>query len=381
MKKLLIVIPSYRWGGDTTALFNLLNRLDPAQFKIDLFPLIDEGPYRERYANCTLLKGSSSVEALLKKFQFSLHRQSIRSFALKSLNRLSRGRFIKTVYKSVGRKLRIKDNYDAIIAWTEWEPTAFVAALSHKHKIAWIHCDYAFNKHSANDDAAYREMNQIICVSHFCTNSFSKLFPDLSGRVKTVYDVLNIPQIFRKSQVLIDDFPIGKGFNLLSAGRIAPGKRFSFIPEIAARIRDAGIDFHWAIIGPNQHPDELERIQDNIIKYNVQDKVAYLGVKANPFPYIKQADLVVNPSQSEALSYAILEAAVLGTPTVNADFEVAHEVLTHGKNGIIVPIEEIADAIICYLTDENLRNVIKKNLKNYPYDDDAVLQDFYQLFS
>lgn len=381
MKRLLFVIPSYRRGGDSTALFNLLNRLDPALFKVDLFPLLDEGPYRERYANCKLLKGSSAIEALLRKYRVSPNGQSLRSFILKALNRLSGDRFTKALFRIVGKRLYIKERYDAVIAWTEWEPTAFVAALSHGFKIAWIHCDYSFNEHSVSDDAAYREMDKIVCVSRFCTNSFSKMFPDLAGRVETVYDVLDIPEIIRKSQATVDDFPIGKGFNLLSAGRIAPGKHFSFIPKIAARIRDAGIDFHWAIVGPNQHPRELEKIQANIIKYNVQDCVAYIGVKANPFPYIKQADLVVNPSMSEALSYSILEASVIRTPTVNADFGVAYEVLDNGRNGLIVPIEEMADTIIRFLQDEQLRDDIKHNLKDYPYDDVVVLQDFRRLFS
>lgn len=381
MKKLLFVIPSYRWGGDATALLNLLDSLNPAQFQVDLFPLIDEGPYRQRYTHCACLKSSVAIESLLKKFRPSLNWSSLRSLVLKTLNRLTGGRCIQAIYKRVGKRLHIKQLYDAVIAWTEWEPTAFVAAVSHPYRIAWIHCDYTFNQHTASDDACYRQMDKIVLVSHFCSDRFSKMFPELREKVATIYDVLDIPRIIEKSQMNVDDFPLGKGFNLLSAGRIAPGKRFSYIPAMAARIRDAGIDFHWAIIGPDQHPDELERIQANIVKYGVQDCVVYLGAKTNPFPYIKRADLVVNPSQSEALSYAILEAAVLTTPTINADFEVAHEVLSNGQNGIIVPIGEMADAIIHFLQDAKLRDTIKHNLKDYPYDDAAALRAFYRLFS
>ena len=105
IKKLLIVIPSYRWGGDSTALYNLLNKLDPAKFQVDLFPLLDEGPYRERYSNCNLLAGSPLIESLLRRFRPALNIRSIRAFILKTLNNLSNGRFTDYIYRKVGKKL------------------------------------------------------------------------------------------------------------------------------------------------------------------------------------------------------------------------------------------------------------------------------------
>ena len=103
MKHLLIVMLSYRWGGDATALDNLLNRLDTKRFKVDLFPLIDEGPYRERYSNCSLLGSSGILEALLKRNQGPVWRRSLPSIVLKAVNRLSHGRFLTAAYRRIGR--------------------------------------------------------------------------------------------------------------------------------------------------------------------------------------------------------------------------------------------------------------------------------------
>lgn len=380
-KKLLIVIPSYRWGGDSTALLNLLNRLDTTQYQVDLFPLIDEGPYKERYTNCNLLDSSPALESLLRKFRLKLNVDSIRSLILKTLNVFSRRRYTNLLYRRVGKKLTRKKDYDSIIAWTEWEPTSFVSAIPHKNRIAWIHCDYAFNTHSREEDESYERIDKIVLVSYFCKERFLELFPDLKNRVSVIYDVLDCQLIKQKASEMITDYPHGDGYNLLSFGRIAPGKRFSLIPEMAARLKEAGIVFNWSIMGPNQHPEELKLIQERIESYQVQDCVEYIGTRVNPYPYIKKADVVINTSASEALSYAILESLILGTPTINADFKVAYEVLDDGKNGLIVPIGEMADTIIRFLKDETLRQRMLDYIKVYSYDDERPMHEFELLLS
>ena len=381
MKRLLIAIPSYRWGGDTTALFNLLNRLDTNQFKVDLFPILDEGPYRERFTNCSLLRSSAILESMLRKYSFSFNPHSILAFGLKALNRLSRGRMLNTIYRNVGRKLVKATEYDAVIAWTEWNPTTFVSFIPHKYKVAWIHCDYTFDNHEPYELEAYRRVNRIVHVSFFCKNQFLGLYPEFKDKSVVVHNILDIRQIAEKSQEQVEDYPIGEGFHILSFGRIAPGKRFSHIPGIAAAVRDSGVSFHWTIMGPDQHPDELERIRKNIAEHHVQDCVSYLGSRSNPFPYIKRADLVVNTSASEAHPLAILESMILETPTINADFKAAYEVVDDGRNGLIVPLERIADAVKRFITDEQLRNRLQESLKDFHYSDDTAMKEFEQLFS
>ncbi|MBQ6244051.1 MAG: glycosyltransferase [Bacteroidales bacterium] len=381
MIRLLIVLPSYRWGGDATALYNLLNRLDTNRFKVDLFPLIDEGPYRERYSNCSLLGSSGVLEALLKRNQGPVWRRSLPSIVLKTVNRLSHGRFLTAAYRRIGRRLTRNTKYDAVIAWTEWDPTAFVAQIPHKYKVAWIHCDYTFNRHAVDDIENYRRMDRIVLVSSFCREQFLGFYPEFEDKVYVSHNILNVPVILEKSKEPIGDFPVGTGFNILSFGRIAPGKRFSQIPRIAASVRQAGIPFHWTIMGPDQHPDELALIREKIDEYKVQDCVEYIGVRSNPYPYIKAADLVVNTSASESQSLALVEASLLGTPTINADFKVAYEVIVDGRDGLIVPLEEIADTIVRFFKDEGLRNALRDNLKSFHYSDKEALSDFEKLFA
>ena len=381
MKRLLFVLPSYRCGGDSTALYNLLNRIDPSRYSVDLFPLLEEGDQKDRYINCRFLKSSLLLESMLRKFHPSLGIQSILAFIIKTLNTISRNKFSAFIYRSVGNRLVKKSDYDAVIAWTEFEPTTFVSFFPHNNKIAWLHCDYAHNIHSKEEDMAYKRLDRIICVSNCCRDSFLRLFPALEKKTEVLYNILGADSIILKAKQHIDDFPRLEGvYNILSYGRIAAVKRFALIPEIARKVWDAGVRFHWCILGPNQHPDELERILSNINKYQVSNCVEYLGARENPFPYLQNADLIVNTSLSEALPYSILEPKVLGIPIINSDIPAAREILTDGVDGLIVPIDEVPSMIITFFNDTSLREKIKHGAKECVYDDLSSLRGFEKLF-
>ena len=134
------------------------------------------------------------------------------------------------------------------------------------------------------------------------------------------------------------------------------------------------------MLGPNQHPDELERILINIDKYGVNDCVHYIGERVNPYPYVKKADFVVNTSKSEALPYSIFEPKALGTPIINTDIPPAREILINGEEGMIVPFLEIPEAIITFCQSPSLREKIRNNLKTFVYDDQAAVSGFENLF-
>lgn len=345
-----------------------------------MFPLLDEGDLKGRYTNCRFLKSSLLLESMLRKFRPALNIQSFLALIIKSLNTISRNKFSTIVYRVVGDRIVKKNNYDAVIAWTEFEPTTFVSCISHNNKIAWLHCDYAQNNHSKEEDLAYKRFDRIVCVSNYCRESFLRLFPEFNKKTVVLYNILGSDSILFKAQQRINDFPRIEGFyNFLSYGRIAPVKRFALIPEIARKVWDAGVRFHWCILGPNQHPDELNRILSNIKEYQVSSCVEYLGARENPFPYLQNADLVINTTLSEALPYSILEPKILGIPIINSDIPAAREILTDGVDGIIVPIEKISSMIIAFCKDISFREKLKQGAKNFIYNDISSLQGFEEL--
>jgi glycosyltransferase involved in cell wall biosynthesis len=57
------------------------------------------------------------------------------------------------------------------------------------------------------------------------------------------------------------------------------------------------------------------------------------------------------------------EAKALGIPIISADFLTAKEFVSDGEDGIICPIDEMADKIYGFIKNKELQERIKSNLQ------------------
>ena len=97
-------------------------------------------------------------------------------------------------------------------------------------------------------------------------------------------------------------------FTFTNVGKMRPQKRQDRLIKIAKNLKNDNYKFKIQIIGNG--PEE-EKIKKLIKDYDVEDVVELLGLKLNPYPYIKQADCIVVSSDFEGYSVAIKEALLL----------------------------------------------------------------------
>ena len=88
-------------------------------------------------------------------------------------------------------------------------------------------------------------------------------------------------------------------------------------------------------------------------------------MKTNPYPYMACCDVYVQTSLFEGFGLTIAEAKILGRPVVSTNFDVVHDQITHGENGLIADMtpESVAENIIRLFEDDDLRNHIIANVK------------------
>ncbi|WP_455218127.1 glycosyltransferase, partial [Kaarinaea lacus] len=97
------------------------------------------------------------------------------------------------------------------------------------------------------------------------------------------------------------------------------------------------------------------------------DQVIQPGFQSNPYPWIKNASLVVISSDYEGLSNVLIEALILGTPVVStAHISGPREVMTGELSQFL---SETGDA-------QGLAENIKKALDHYPDIPEAIVQPF-----
>ena len=106
------------------------------------------------------------------------------------------------------------------------------------------------------------------------------------------------------------------------------------------------------------------------------DAVHLLGHQSNPYPYIQQCDIYVQPSYTEGFCTSTMEAKILGKPVVTTDVPGMREQFVSGENGLIVESSEdgLYQGIKQLLDHPELMAKIVQNLQAAPISNDEVLR-------
>jgi glycosyltransferase involved in cell wall biosynthesis len=384
-KKILVIIPGFKHGGTNRSLYNLLSIIDKDKYDIDIFGMSSKGYYRDLFKNHKILAGSFLVYALMSNLNEEKNLTKILYATVKIVKKtlsIFKIDLKQIIYKIVSKKKQFQQ-YDTIIAFQEGEATLFASYTECKNKIGWIHCNYQEYLKYLNikpEKGLYCKFDTIVCVSKYTQQLFASLLPELRDKVVAIHNSLDTGTV--KEQATKERVPIvfdKKMFTIISVGRIDISKRFSAIPEIIFKLKKEGLVLKWILIGGVSHPEEELIFLKNIQKYKVQDYISYLGEVNNPYPYIANSDLLVSTSISEAFPYVLIEAKALGVPVLVTNFGSAEECVIQNVEGVITPIEKMANELENLITDEVFYTSLKSNLSNFQYDNDLILSKLYNI--
>ena len=378
MKSLLFVIPEYSHGGTNKSLENLLSLIDKTKYQISLYCLYEDGGdyYKKVFAPYILKKS---------RLYYWAHDNVWTRKVMGLYNKLTKRDNFTWLYRREAQYLQRKHDFDVVVAYQEGTVTEFVSYFKENvKKIAWIHCDYgawANGKSRKVDVVCYTSIDHVVCVSESAKKSFVALFPKCESKTHAIYNVVRVDG--KDNSLTPDPSPEGEGsqnkndFVIVSVGRLSPVKQFEKIPEIANEVmKCVHRSFRWYIIGSGASE---AMIREEIVKYGLQDVVVLLGPKDNPYPYMKQADLVACTSSSESFSYVIAEAKVLHTPVLSNDFPVAYEVVDD-STGWIANINDIPQLLAGIIDNVNGEYDKKKaSVMKFEYSNEEILRNIEEL--
>jgi glycosyltransferase EpsF len=99
-------------------------------------------------------------------------------------------------------------------------------------------------------------------------------------------------------------------------GRVVRHKNVSFIIEVLSRLNNEGIDFRFVYAGRDDDKKYQQEILEKAKKFNVLDKVYYLGSREDVNTVIKVMDVFVGPALQEGFGLVAVEAQAAGIPCV-----------------------------------------------------------------
>lgn len=235
----------------------------------------------------------------------------------------------------------------------------------------------------------YRLADGVVGVSKGVSKYVSSAFHLDAASITTIYNPIDVSRILARAvEPLPDDVPDETdGALIVAAGRLVAQKDFTTLLKAFAHIRPR-IGGRLVILGDGPLRGELEQLAEQL---GIRERVHFAGSVANPYNWMRRADLFVLSSRHEGLGNVIIEAMACGTPIVSTDCPSGpREILEDGKWGRLVPPaapELLGEAMALTLADPNPPDVttraadfdIANILADYlrvllPEADDAPLQ-------
>lgn len=354
MKKVLFVCASMKVGGAEKSLVNLFNMLDFNLYDVSLLLLQNQGQLINQLPDqLKIIRLPENARQLYDSNPFSLKR-----LYFLMIKYLSTG-IEKVLWKQydVLRAHRWKDFYlniceplpyfyDAVIAFQSGECTYYAFdKIKAARYVTFFHTDIRNIKLDRKIELEYlKKADLIATISPKCVESIKYYFNEVEDKVVCLENLSSSKLINQMAgDTIPNEYMGGSDFYIIvSVGRLNEIKGYDMVIDAAEVLKNEGIKFQWFVIGEGKERKKLElQIKNN----KVEKYVHLIGLRTNPYPYMKFANLVVQSSRYEGKSVVLDEAKILGKQILVTNYSSAKDQITDGVDGYICDMNANAIAL------------------------------------
>jgi glycosyltransferase involved in cell wall biosynthesis len=171
-------------------------------------------------------------------------------------------------------------------------------------------------------------------------------------------------------------------FSIGTVTRLMPAKGNRYLVEAARPILEQLPDAHITIVGEGELEAEL-RAQAAAL--GLGDRFVFAGFQRDVAAVLSAFDLVVFPSLAEGTPLTAFEALAMGKPIVSTDADGLQDILTDGRDAVIVPRESaaaIAGAVVAAARSPERRAALAREarLTGARYDINAFVRRMERLY-
>ncbi len=165
------------------------------------------------------------------------------------------------------------------------------------------------------------------------------VWPHLKDKLLVLPNPIDLDTLLKRSEYSID-FPVNlnPGEYFVSAARLTHQKNIHLLLRSFAKARDVGCRWPLVIIGDGEDKVDLVVLTKEL---GLEKDVYFLGYQDNPYPYIKNAGVLVLSSREEGFGLVLLEAMYIGCATISLSCPTGPtDILQNGKLGKLLPFTE-----------------------------------------
>lgn len=352
MKKILFMIKNMNIGGTEKSLLNILCEIPQKEYEVTILMLENKGEFLNDIPRGIKVKTLKDYGDIINQINSSpkeivaeliKNKHFINALNIGTIHIISKLLGDRTIFfKYLTRNLKnISEKYDIAIAYAG--PLEFITyyvlnRIKAKKKYQWIHFDVRkiyFNKRFSNNQ--FKKFNNIVVVSEEGKQSLVSKCPKLEDKIKVRLNTIPKKSILKGASLEKGFNDVFDGTRILTVGRLSYEKGQDIAIKICKQLVDSGKNIRWYCIGQGYSYSKYKKLVEEL---DIKENFKLLGAKKNPYPYMKECDIYVQPSRHEGFCITLGEAKIFNKPIVSTDFAGAKEQLKNMKNSYIVDSEE-----------------------------------------
>ena len=373
-KKVLFVVHQLNYGGVQKSLISALNALDYDENEVTLYirknriNLIDDVNcnvkkiivnddkthyYRKPYVIWLML--CETVYNLLKRKKKSadIHQKLVD--------------YINEAQMKYEKKHHFNDDivYDIAVSYIQGYTAKFVADyINAKKKVMLFHSSND-EKHNLHQNIL-KKFHRIVGVNETVGNVLKSSYTEETEKIRALDNYVDPESVRARAAESILDRDDNKLY-FCTCGRLAKEKGYDLAVAAAKILKAKNVQFHWWFVGDGA---ERKSLEEKIANEGFENNIEITGMQHNPYTFMQACDIYVQPSYEESYGLTIAEAKILCKPIVSTATIGGELQIEHKESGILTGIsaEQIADGILTFVENRDLKYHVENNLKNIDYD-------------
>lgn len=387
MKKIIIVNNNMKVGGVQKSLYNLLWTVSDL-YDITLYLFNKSGTYAEHLPPNVKIETCKSLFRYLGMSQAEsrshIHDRIIRSILAALCKLLGRPVGIRLI--SLSQK-NLLNEYDVAISYLQnGNIHSFYGGVNEfvlqkvraKKKIAFLHCDYAkCGANNPENNKLYYQFDKIAACSGGCRNSFLQIMPELKDKCVISRNFHRYEYIHQQAMINSKQYAKGR-IHAVMVGRLAHEKAVDRGIRAVSYVNRAGIPTDLHLVGDGPMREQLMNVAKTC---GMEGHVHFYGEQANPYQFMRNADLLLITSYYEAAPMIIDEAYCLGVPILSVATTSSKEMILDRGCGWVCDNSQSAlnKALEEMLRDKTTLKMIRLQILSNRINNNNAMKQFISL--
>lgn len=291
----------------------------------------------------------------------------------------NRPKILRSIFKNLAIKKIIGSN-DIIIDFLDADFYKHIKSF-HKPKITWLHSSYDnLCSRKKNMKSRLFHYDHIVTICEDMKREVDERIPVLSSKVSLIYNPFDFESIRDKANDISslsdeEQQALSKPF-YLSVSRIDEAhKDFdTLIRSYKNATNKYSITESLIILGDGPDLNNLKKLARDL---NIDKYVIFMGMKENPYIWMKHSKKFILSSKGEGLPTVLIEALSLDCNIISSDCKVGpSEILDKGRLGYLFCTGDIETLTTLFLADKKDFNI---NLEIEKFTQESSLKKFHSM--